>query len=495
MHFLFFALGWFIVETTAECIVNNDCLRAVQNASPSLRTEDCKSFTVIAIAPDSSSTIVSTAVSTTTTVTSRTTTGTIAASPEALRRWLQQHEVINIMMGRAMDSTIQTSTPVASRGASVPEYATACASSAAYASACSCLGITPITITETNTGSSQVIQATTAATSTDVLNTHPIANQNNDSAIFLNSTSPRLDNVTSRNINETTSGREKYKLKTPGVAKQETSAEEGISLVTTSGPGVAMGIGSMVGYSNITSATTTRASANSIYAAKKKPANSTAAAPFASILSTSPSSSSPALNATHAPFANITVTTTNTTANLKTPFLNPTHISNTNTTATAPSLDLSCDASTTNTNTTTPFAVQVAQPGGPFDGWYLRLSGDAVIFTSSAGSRFSLVGGAGHLCAGARMAIAQSGTGGSGVWFVEPEVLEVVERTGYAALRCSGAGGDGLECEEGGWVGCGLGLGLDIVRDAGAGGDGGAVVVVVVDGWNCTGVALSMVYL
>ncbi|KAK7757517.1 hypothetical protein SLS62_000532 [Diatrype stigma] len=166
---------------------------------------------------------------------------------------------------------------------------------------------------------------------------------------------------------------------------------------------------------------------------------------------------------------------------------------------------------TTCGETSTPFAVQVAQPGGMFDGWYLKLSGDAIIFappsaadspSSSPATQFS-VEGSGHLCAVGRVgaegnaviaiaetANATTGVTGSGVYFVDPEVLGGIADQGYAALQCDGVspgGGAELTCAEGAleyWVGCGLGL--DITSD----GDGTAEI----GGWNCTGVTLSPVY-
>ncbi|KAI1485498.1 hypothetical protein F5X96DRAFT_690490 [Biscogniauxia mediterranea] len=480
MHPLLFALGGFIVETATEC-TGNDCPQAIQSTSSSPRKDDCKPSIAVTITSEASTTVL-----TTNTVTTRTTTGTIAVSPEALKRWLQQYEVVDIMMGRAVDSTIPTRTPVAF----------------------------------------QAIQAPTLITSTGVLSTHLITNHS-DSAISINLTSSQLDNKTSRNLSETASSSEKYNLKNPEVTKQGPSAEKGIGLGTTSGLGIPMAIGSMEVYSSNTtnpgwapiitstalppshtnsikpffsspgsqaSNTTTSSIAAALDTTNSLPshsnmtitrasANNATAAPFTNITSAPPLPTILNAAATLVPFANATKvapppTTTN---KLKAPFPNSTPrttTSSNNTTSTsATTPDLPCDDAAT------------TSPPSPY-------SGDAVIFAASSYSRFSIAGG-GHLCtaeAETRVAIVQNGTAsgsGSGVWFVEPGVLgAVLGRNGYAALRCSAGGSSRLECEEGDkrfWVGCGLGL--DIARE----GEGGTVVVV--DGWNCTGIALSTVYL
>lgn len=132
-----------------------------------------------------------------------------------------------------------------------------------------------------------------------------------------------------------------------------------------------------------------------------------------------------------------------------------------------------------------------------FDDWFLKLSGDAILFVpdSATATQFS-VEGSGHLCAvgslgtqgNAIIAIAENATDitGSGVYFIDPEVLEDIDELGYAALQCE-VGADALSCSEGAkefWVGCGLGL--DITSD----GDGSAEI----GGWDCTGVTLAPVY-
>ncbi|KAI1261533.1 hypothetical protein F5Y18DRAFT_401546 [Xylariaceae sp. FL1019] len=183
------------------------------------------------------------------------------------------------------------------------------------------------------------------------------------------------------------------------------------------------------------------------------------------------------------------------------------------------------NTSTTTTPTPTPtpeqtcddsaplFAVQIGQPGGMFDGWYLKLSGDAGIFVPSLNLSTAFnVGESGHLCtfldSGAAVAVAEnytttattngtmaidgiaattSGSEGSTVWFVDAGLLLNYTSLGYASLDCDVGDGGAIACEQGMkrfWTGCGLGL--DITAD----GDGSAVV----GGWNCTGLTLSALY-
>ncbi|RYP03453.1 hypothetical protein DL764_005134 [Monosporascus ibericus] len=150
-----------------------------------------------------------------------------------------------------------------------------------------------------------------------------------------------------------------------------------------------------------------------------------------------------------------------------------------------------------------PFAVQVTQPDGMFDQWFLQLSAAAIIFapTKESATRFGIAsdgedGGGGHLCtrwqggAGSQplIAVAENGTDvtGGAVYFIDAQTLAAVGGLGYAPLLCAVAGKE-LACAEGAkrfWVACGLGL--DITSD----GDG----VAEIGGWNCTAVALSPVY-
>ena len=167
-------------------------------------------------------------------------------------------------------------------------------------------------------------------------------------------------------------------------------------------------------------------------------------------------------------------------------------LNSTNTPSPSPTIDRTCG------ETTTPFSVQVAQPGGMFDGWYLKLSGDAIIFTQSQdlSTPFS-VEGSGHLCAvghvgtqgNALIAVAENATEvtGGAVYFIDPEVLEDIDELGYAALTCEPPS-ETLACAQGEmrfWSACGLVL--DITSDS----EGDTEI----GGQNCTGVDLSPVYL
>ncbi|RYP57049.1 hypothetical protein DL769_009730 [Monosporascus sp. CRB-8-3] len=219
-------------------------------------------------------------------------------------------------------------------------------------------------------------------------------------------------------------------------------------------------------------------------------------------------SSVPYMGTTGAPTASIT----------QRPFPNITHSLTAN--ATAPPFSnitsSGCSTNTTSAPTPTatsdnpcggqvsgPFAVQVAQPDGMFDGWFLQLSAAAIIFapTKESATRFGIAsegeaGSGGRLCTEGQgrvgsqplVAVAENGTDvtGGAVYFIDAQTLAAVGRLGYAALRCAVAG-EQLACEEGAkkfWVACGLGL--DITSD----GDG----VAEIGGWNCTAVALSPVY-
>lgn len=138
----------------------------------------------------------------------------------------------------------------------------------------------------------------------------------------------------------------------------------------------------------------------------------------------------------------------------------------------------------------------MSQPSGLFDGWYAKVSGDQILFSSSANhsDKFS-VEGSGHLCAvgyvgengNPAIAIAETKEGltGSAIYFVDGQRLTNLTTQGYGALDC--AVDDGLACQARGltyWVACGLGL--DISSDGNPN--------VVIDTWNCTSVALSAVY-
>ena len=139
----------------------------------------------------------------------------------------------------------------------------------------------------------------------------------------------------------------------------------------------------------------------------------------------------------------------------------------------------------------------MSQPAGLFDGWFAKVLGSTVIFTSSANqsTKFS-VEASGHLCAvgfagaSGKPAVAivedKAGLTGSGVYLADAARLEQLQTQGYGPLDCevegdlACAGGQGLRH----WVGCGLTLSMTS-DPAGA---------VVVDAWNCTAVALAPVY-
>ncbi|RYP92530.1 hypothetical protein DL770_001288 [Monosporascus sp. CRB-9-2] len=185
-----------------------------------------------------------------------------------------------------------------------------------------------------------------------------------------------------------------------------------------------------------------------------------------------------------------------------TPLFNVTSIGRSTNTTSAPTPTATSD-NPCGGQVSDPFAVQVAQPDGMFDGWFLQLSAAAIIFApmEESATWFGIAseerdGGGGHLCTQGQgrvgsqplIAVAENGTDvtGGAVYFVDAQTLAAVGGLGYAALRCAVAGEE-LACAEGAkqfWVACGLGL--DITSD----GDG----VADIGGWNCTAVALSPVY-
>ncbi|TLS26466.1 hypothetical protein PpBr36_04190 [Pyricularia pennisetigena] len=157
---------------------------------------------------------------------------------------------------------------------------------------------------------------------------------------------------------------------------------------------------------------------------------------------------------------------------------------NTSTSTTA-TIDKTCG------ETSTPFAIKVAQDGGTINDWFLRLSGNSILFTSqsSRSSRFA-VGGSGRLCAvGAKgpldnaiVAVVENKTGmaTSPLWFVDGGLVANLTARGYAELNCTSGGGT-LACaynDMRNWLGCGLQLGLS----SSEGGD--------FEGIKCQGVSL-----
>jgi hypothetical protein len=168
---------------------------------------------------------------------------------------------------------------------------------------------------------------------------------------------------------------------------------------------------------------------------------------------------------------------------------------NTSTSTSSPTriLDTTCG------ETATPFSLRVAQPGGLVDGWWARLSGDGVLFTSSESSATSFsVEGSGHLCAVGYegefgypiVAVVTNLTDSGPVWLLDGRRAEAFGED-YVPVECQtagGGGGAGLTCAAGAttrnWLGCGLQL--DLSSQAGD-------VVVVVDGFNCSAISLEVV--
>lgn len=167
---------------------------------------------------------------------------------------------------------------------------------------------------------------------------------------------------------------------------------------------------------------------------------------------------------------------------------NSTSSSSTATSSPTATLDTTCG------ETATPFSLRVAaaQSGSPFDGWWARLSGDGVLFTSeqSGATRFS-VEGSGHLCAvgavgelgNAVIAVVTNLTDSGAVWLLDARWAEAFAAD-YVPVQCQTAGG-ALACAAGltrNWVGCGLQLGLSSEQGS-----------VVVDGLNCSAIGLEVV--
>ncbi|KAK8138293.1 hypothetical protein PG984_001673 [Apiospora sp. TS-2023a] len=198
----------------------------------------------------------------------------------------------------------------------------------------------------------------------------------------------------------------------------------------------------------------------------------------------------PRFNTTHPPYANITSPPYANATTFRA--LNATSVRFSNTSApTATPTSMTCG------ETASPFMLKVSQPSGHFDGWFAKVLANTIMFTSSANhsSKFS-VESSGYLCAvgyegeDGNPAIAivedKKGLTGSAVYLIDQKRMEDLKKQGYGPLDCA-VNGD-LACQGGqelsNWVGCGLGL--DISSDAGEN--------VVVDGWNCTSVALSAIY-
>jgi hypothetical protein len=151
-----------------------------------------------------------------------------------------------------------------------------------------------------------------------------------------------------------------------------------------------------------------------------------------------------------------------------------------------PILDTSCG------ETTAPFAVKVHQPGGLFDGWHLKVSGNGLLFWSAAGeaSRFS-VEGSGHLCAVGRsrtngtpaiVVVENTASRSSPVWLMYADLV-VGYKGEYNPVSCA-VGSGVLACVETDmwrWIGCGMQLGLSAAN----------ATTVPVDALNCTSINLT----
>ncbi|KAH9890847.1 hypothetical protein F4778DRAFT_371100 [Xylariomycetidae sp. FL2044] len=550
-----------------------------------------------------------TVVRTTTGTTTSTRTETVTSAPEPSKRWLQRHEVIEVLMGRAA-ATNAPVTAAAAQATAVPDYASPCASSSAYASACSCLGVTAATVTEPTPVTTElvrvVVQTTTAGS--PVASHHGFsslfqknatdARYGNDTALYtLNATSTGASlssssvGVSSSSLSEplesalsssASSDGDKFNLKRPTATssvevegKEEetpTSAAAIEPSVTASnsipsfGNGTNSGVvsfanttttgpvrfansstsrGTFTTTSEILSAPITTSVATGLMsnATSAAPHFSNSTSPATTLLLNATSSAPPFLNSTSLPLTNATASSSTA------PFLNTTTSStiaaNTSTPMPTPTIDRTCDTSSSSSDTRGAFRLRVSQPsGGMFDGWYLKMSGDAIIFTpppspspssssysstannNNNGTLFNVIPSSGHLCAvgytgtkgNAVIGIAQNITTtssssfsssttnttipgqeeGSAVYFIDAGVLADIGDQGYAALVCGTPGdgtGDGEEgdtelgCREGRkefWVGCGIGLDI-----SSAGEDGGTAVV---DGWECTGIGLVAVY-
>ncbi|KXX77946.1 hypothetical protein MMYC01_206796 [Madurella mycetomatis] len=174
--------------------------------------------------------------------------------------------------------------------------------------------------------------------------------------------------------------------------------------------------------------------------------------------------------------------------NTSTPLRSPTP------TPTSTSASVMCDP------TAASFSLQVSQPGGFFDKWFLRASGSGLLFTSlRSGASFFSIGPVGHLCAldeglsdrDGLPYVAAVGTrdevGGS-VWLMRKGALEALSDD-YTALRCTRAGEAGIECQGRGeveevrhWLGCGMQLDLSSHGEE----------LVPVRGLNCSSIGLGV---
>ncbi|RYP69768.1 hypothetical protein DL771_005877 [Monosporascus sp. 5C6A] len=506
--FLVAILGY---EAVAKC-VSDGCFRGV--------TVETATRTTL-------STILVTATSKTTDIPNE----SVNDSRERRSQQLHKHEVVDGSVTTTSQDGLTTAKP-----STIPAYASVCPSSQAYESACSCLGIAssssaPRTTSRVVAAASQAVTAgldnwsgysetSTRYNSSQLRNTTRIIVAN-ATALFPNSTSqPTFSSSASRSsqsLSLTSSGSASFtntwRFSSPTKAGASSSVRPETLSSTVSSPSIGDAV--FTGSANNSQLFSGTSTLLFNVTSTGRYSNGTTATASSSIATTTfqafnGTSSVPYMNTTRAPTASIT----------QGPFLNTTHSLTMN--ATTPSFS-NTTSSGRFTNTTSapaptatsddpcggqisdPFTVQVAQPEGMFDGWFLRLSAAAIIFapTEESATRFGIAseggaGGGGHLCTQGQgqgrvgsqplIAVAENGTDvtGGAVYFVDAQTLAAVGGLGYAALRCSVAGEE-LACAEGAkrfWVACGLGL--DITSD----GDG----VAEIGGWNCTAVALSPVY-
>jgi hypothetical protein len=140
------------------------------------------------------------------------------------------------------------------------------------------------------------------------------------------------------------------------------------------------------------------------------------------------------------------------------------------------------------------FTMKLSQADVPWDGWYLKNSGNGILFTSEGdkATKFS-VESTGHLCVvgkgteetGPYIAgiEGRNGKSSSPVWFMGTTFVED-QMPFFKPLDCQ-QGSNGLACaqgEMGRWIGCGLQLAITELDGA----------TVPLNGLNCTSLSLSM---
>ena len=139
------------------------------------------------------------------------------------------------------------------------------------------------------------------------------------------------------------------------------------------------------------------------------------------------------------------------------------------------------------------FTMKLSQKGVHWDGWYLKSSGNGILFTSEAdkATKFS-VESTGHLCVvgkgteetGPYIAgiEGKNGKSSSPVWFMGTAFVED-QMPFFKPLSCD-KGSGGLTCAQGDmerWIGCGLQLAITEL-------DGDTVPL---NGLDCTSLSLS----